>query len=239
MIVVLYTEKNSPGVYPAGSTVAGMSDVAKKTNGGKQMACKLSQETISNVIKFHGHSCPGLKIGIRASELARRELGDLPDARLVCITETDMCGVDAVQYLTGCTYGKGNLIHRDYGKTAFTFFDRETGRGFRCLLRSGARGDMTGEMSSLQKKIASGEANEVEQARCKELRQQMTERLMGSDLDQLFDVMEPNMAMPRNARILDSLVCEACGEETMESRTRRFAGKTLCQPCFNHVEQKV
>ncbi len=203
------------------------------------MACKLSQETISNVIKFHGHSCPGLRIGIRASELVRRELGDLPDARLVCIAETDMCGVDAVQYLTGCTYGKGNLVHRDYGKTAFTFFDRETGRGFRCLLSSGARGDMAGEMSSLQQKTASGEANEAEQARFKELRRQMEERLMVSDLDQLFEVMEPNVAMPRNARILASLVCEACGEETMESRTRRFAGKTLCQPCFNKVEQKV
>jgi len=203
------------------------------------MTCKLSRETISNVIKFHGHSCPGLRIGIRVSELVQRELGDLPDERLVCITETDMCGVDAVQYLTGCTYGKGNLIHRDYGKTAFTFFDRETGRGFRCLFRSGARGDMAGEMSSLQQKIGTGEANEVEQARCKELRRKMEEGLMDADLDQLFDVMQPNVAMPRSARILASLVCAACDEETMESRTRRFAGQILCQPCFNKVEQKV
>jgi formylmethanofuran dehydrogenase subunit E len=203
------------------------------------MTCKLSRETISNVIKFHGHSCPGLTIGIRVSELVRRELGNLPDARLVCITETDMCGVDAVQYLTGCTYGKGNLIHRDYGKTAFTFFDRETGRGFRCLFKSAARGDMAGEMSFLQQKIASGEANETEQARCKELRGQMEEGLMESDLDQLFEVMQPNIPMPRNARILASLICDTCGEETMESRTRRFAGQTLCQPCFNKVEQKV
>ena len=65
------------------------------------MSCELPQETIAKVISFHGHSCPGLRIGIRASELARRELGDLPDTRLVCIVETDMCGVDAVQYLTG------------------------------------------------------------------------------------------------------------------------------------------
>jgi len=47
------------------------------------------------------------------------------------------------------------------------------------------------------------------------------------------------MVMPRGARILASLVCEACGEATMESRTRRYAGQTLCQPCFNNVEQKV
>ena len=49
------------------------------------MTCKLSQETIEKTISFHGHSCPGLSIGIRASELARRELGRLPDTRMVCI----------------------------------------------------------------------------------------------------------------------------------------------------------
>ena len=203
------------------------------------MNCKLSQETIKKTISFHGHSCPGLSIGIRASELARRELGDLPDTRMVCIVETDMCGVDAVQYLTGCTFGKGNLIHKDYGKMAFTFFDRETRRGFRCLLKSGARGDMAEEISSLHRKTAAGLASEAEQTRCENLRQQMKEGIMSSNLDDLFEVMEPNEVMPRDPRILESLVCEACGEETMESRTRRFAGKTLCQPCFDMVEQKA
>ena len=62
---------------------------------------------------------------------------------------------------------------------------------------------------------------------------------MGADLDQLFEVMQPHQPMPREARILDSLVCESCGEATMESRTRRFAGQILCQPCFDLVEQKV
>lgn len=203
------------------------------------MTSQIPDETIEQVVNFHGHSCPGLAIGIRASELARQELGDLPDAQMVCIAETDMCGVDAVQYLTGCTFGKGNLIHRDYGKMAFTFFDRNNGRGFRCLLKSGARGDLDEEMSSLQRKIASGGASDAEQARCNELRRQMQDRLMASDLDELFEVMEPKERMPSPARILVSLVCEACGEATMESRTRRFAGKTLCQPCFDRVEQKA
>jgi formylmethanofuran dehydrogenase subunit E len=203
------------------------------------MTYQLSKDTIDRVISFHGHSCPGLSIGIRASELAHRELGDLPDGQLVCITETDMCGVDAVQFLTGCTFGKGNLIHRDYGKMAFTFFDRKTGEGFRCLLKSSARGDLEEEMSSLQRKIATGKASEAEQARLGELRQQMENRIMALDLDDIFDIMEPKEQMPRSARILESLACEECGEATMESRTRRFAGKTLCQPCFDRVEQKA
>jgi len=203
------------------------------------MKCQIPEETIEQVVNFHGHSCPGLAIGIRASELARRELGELPDSEIVCVAETDMCGVDAVQYLTGCTFGKGNLIHRDYGKMAFTFFNRKEGRGFRCLLKSEARNGISDEMSKLQRKIAAGEASEEEQMRCNELRRQMEERLTMSDLDELFEVMEPKEPMPRSARILASLVCEACGEATMESRTRRFAGRTLCQPCFDRVEQKA
>ena len=45
---------------------------------------------------------------------------------VVCITENDACGVDAVQVITGCTMGKGNLIYRGTGKMVFSFFNRKT-----------------------------------------------------------------------------------------------------------------
>lgn len=203
------------------------------------MSSQLSAETIARVVEFHGHSCPGLSIGIRASEMARRELGELPDNRLVCITETDMCGVDAVQFLTGCTFGKGNLIHRDHGKMAFTFFDRESGQGFRCILKPEARGNAGKELSELSRKIAEGDAGQTEKQRVQVLRQDMQANIMNADLDALFAVMAPLERMPRQARVLESLTCEKCGEVTMESRTRRFAGQILCRPCFDSVEQKV
>lgn len=38
------------------------------------------------------------------------------DEEMVAIVENDSCAVDAIQVLTGCTLGKGNLIFRDYGK---------------------------------------------------------------------------------------------------------------------------
>ena len=39
------------------------------------------------------------------------------DEEIVAIVENDACGVDALQCVTGCTFGKGNLIFRDYGIT--------------------------------------------------------------------------------------------------------------------------
>ena len=87
-------------------------------------------------IKFHGHQCPGLAIGFRAAELAS-ELMSLTyskDEEVICISENDACGVDAIQYITGCTVGKGNLIFKNVGKMAFTFLNRETNEGYRFLL---------------------------------------------------------------------------------------------------------
>ena len=71
----------------------------------------LSQEMIEQTIRFHGHSCPGLAIGMRVAELALNEFGHAADEEVVAVVETDMCAVDAVQFLMGCTFGKGNLVH--------------------------------------------------------------------------------------------------------------------------------
>ena len=49
-----------------------------------------------------------------------------------------MCGVDGTQSLTGCKFGKGNLIHRDWGKHAYTFFRRSAGKAMRIVGRPNA-----------------------------------------------------------------------------------------------------
>lgn len=85
------------------------------------MPCSISKDLIEKTIAFHGHSCPGLAIGIRVAELVLQKLGPCGQSDLVAVVETDMCGVDAIQFLTGCTFGKGNLIHKDYGKMATAF----------------------------------------------------------------------------------------------------------------------
>lgn len=92
----------------------------------------------SEVSKFHGHVCPGLTIGYMAARAGTQELcvdRDI-DEELVTIVENDACGVDAVQVVTGCTIGKGNLIYRDYGKQAFTFICRDSGKAVRVVLKS-------------------------------------------------------------------------------------------------------
>ena len=203
------------------------------------MGCSVDKELIEKTIAFHGHSCPGLVIGVRAAELALKKLGYTEKKDLVAVVETDMCGVDAIQFLTGCTLGKGNLIHKDYGKMAFSFYDRSRNVGFRAVLRQDISGDVGSEFRSLMKKVEDGTANEEQHNRLQKLRSELQERYMNADLEEMFVVTEPRPPVPKPARILSSLQCEACGEMTMESRTRRFGGKILCLPCFEKVEQKT
>jgi formylmethanofuran dehydrogenase subunit E len=84
-----------------------------------------------------------------------------------------------------------------------------------------------------------GTANEEERVRYEELRQSLQDRYMNAEMEEIFIIMEPAFPIPKPARILQSLQCEACGEMTMESRTRRLDGKTLCLPCFEKGEQKI
>ena len=98
---------------------------------------------IKGARRFHGHSCPGLATGVRVAEIALREIGPhSTDEEVVCITETDNCAVDAIQYFTGCTFGKGNLIHLDHGKNVFTFIGRLDGKAVRIARRQSDRSDI-------------------------------------------------------------------------------------------------
>lgn len=62
--------------------------------------------------------------------------GPAADEELVCVTENDACGVDAVQVITGCTMGKGNLLYRGTGKMAFSFYCRNSGKSVRLCLKA-------------------------------------------------------------------------------------------------------
>ena len=86
--------------------------------------------------------------------------------------------------------------------------------------------------------ILAADAVEEAQVAVLEAMAARTKRIMEASLNELFDVKPVQGAMPGKARVLESLTCQACGEATMESRTRRFLGKTLCIPCFEAMEQK-
>jgi formylmethanofuran dehydrogenase subunit E len=168
-------------------------------------------EDLKRCAEFHGHLCPGLTIGWRAARAGLEALGGqrARDEEMIAIVENDSCAVDAVQALTGCTFGKGNLFFRDYGKMVFTFAVRPSGRAVRVAVRGTAR-----------RKEPRGRHPD-----------RQLERLLEAPSDELFDIREMVIRLPKAAEIRPSTVCDWCGEPVMVSRTRKRGSRTLCIPC--------
>lgn len=190
-------------------------------------------ETLKQTVAFHGHMCPGLAMGVRAAEIALEQIGPhSTDEEVVAIVETDMCGVDAIQFLTGCTFGKGNLIHRDYGKNAYTFVRRSDGKAIRVSTRPGGWGPPDPEGEDLFARVRSGTATPEERETFQRRHIERAEELLRAPIEDLYEVREVDIEMPHPARIHTSIPCAECGEPTMETRVRRLGGHELCPVCF-------
>ncbi len=161
-------------------------------------------------VSFHGHECPGLAIGFRAAQIAIERLGiDMSpssDEKIVCVTENDACCVDAVQVITGCTIGKGNLIYRPTGKMAFSFFCRDSGKKIRIVLKPKSDPDI--ELEQWQKYLLEAPAEEA------------------------FFIKEPEFELPEYARLFSSVICEICGESAPEHMIRLQDDKKVCIDCY-------
>jgi formylmethanofuran dehydrogenase subunit E len=86
--------------------------------------------------QLHGHLCPGLAMGVMAAIYAIEHLHlDVSQMdELSVIAEVRNCLTDAIQFVTGCSFGKESFIYKDTGHVAFTFFGKE-GKGIRLLSR--------------------------------------------------------------------------------------------------------
>ncbi|NLI96311.1 MAG: hypothetical protein GX436_06320 [Synergistaceae bacterium] len=192
----------------------------------------IPREKIREAIAFHGHWCPGLATGIRVAELALREIGRAGDEDIVAVAESDTCAVDAVQVLTGCTVGKGNLVLLELGKMGFSFYRRRDGKAIRIVSRPPKPGEGSDEYRHLQAKSNEGTLTAEEATRFGALRRERGRRILEADLEDLFEIKEPLRPVPPHAPMKRSLTCESCGESVMETKARLSDGRILCPDCF-------
>lgn len=157
-------------------------------------------------VAFHGHACGGLTIGYKAAVYAMELLGltRAEDEAMVCITENDACGVDAIQVILGCTAGKGNLLFHLRGKQAFSFYERNSGRSVRLVLKP------TPDFPDKERKFR---------------------YLQDTPAAALFDKKETVLSLPERARLFVSKPCSCCGELTAESMLRLENGQLVCLDC--------
>ncbi len=196
-------------------------------------------EDFQRCVDFHGHVCPGLAMGYVAAKAGMAWLGErrAEDEETVAIVETDACGADAVQVITGCTFGKGNFLFKDYGKTAFSFLSRATGKGVRFAMKQGVF-SLTPEHRALFEKVCSGTANEEDSKGFRELHKRRATDLLAMPAQDLYLIKETTVPLPPRARIFDSKTCDRCGESTMVTRLTETDEGSLCFHCLEESTSK-
>jgi formylmethanofuran dehydrogenase subunit E len=169
-----------------------------------------------DLIAFHGHSCPGLAIGYRMTNAALRFLSQerAEDEELVAIIENNACGVDALQFITGCTFGKGNLIFKDYGKHAFTLYSRQSRKGVRVVF----------DPIKIPEDIAKG-------------RDRLIEWLLNVAEKEIVSLKKTDIMEPEPAQIRRSIKCDFCAESMMDTRAEKISGKLACIPCAKKLRE--
>ena len=169
-----------------------------------------NQQLWEKCVAFHGHECGGLAIGFQAALYAAELLGLTfsQDEEVVCLSENDACGIDAIQVILGCTAGKGNLLLRVNGKQAWSFYSRNTGRSLRLVLKPRPQGKDRHEMFLYYRDTPAKE---------------------------LFLVKDAPQPMPRRAKICGSRLCDGCGEETGTDWLTLREGRYLCPACLHQA----
>ncbi len=192
------------------------------------------KKDLKKCVEYHGHLCGGLLMGYRAANAALARLGErvAKDEELVAIVENSACYVDAVGVLTGCTFGKGNLFFKDYGKMVMFLLSRETGRGVRVAFNPAAGGMRDQRFPELMNKVFAGKATPEEKAYFKKAKAERERRLLTAPDAELLRVRNVKVALPPRARIFQSVKCAECGELAMEGRLKKTKAGPVCLECL-------
>jgi len=173
-----------------------------------------TRELMKKATIFHGHICPGIAIGVLVAKyVLEHDFERSPDEELVAVVETDNCSVDALQELLGTTYGKGNLIHNDYGKNNYKIYSRKSQKAVKLALKA----------SFLDSKKLS--------------RDEKIQKILDLKPEDLFNIREIEYDPPILAQIEESVLCDMCGELTMDSRIMKYQDSNICIPCYKEIKK--
>jgi len=198
----------------------------------------LDAELLTLGLKFHGHKCPAMPMGLRAGVAAMRALGveRSRDKELHAVSETGEghaagCFLDGIMAATGCTFGKGNIEKRHYHKMAFTLIDARKQKAVRVSLKPAFFAAALGGPFVSQRK-----AGVLPQDIDPRITDPLVEKIAGLPEEQ-FLAFGPVVEYPCPARkgVFEAKPCALCGELTFVGKLRMTVdGKLTCIPCSGY-----
>ncbi|MCL4395213.1 MAG: FmdE family protein [Chloroflexi bacterium] len=170
--------------------------------------------------RHRDHLCPrqvlGVRIGLLAGELFQVDLPQ-SEKRLFTFVETDGCLTDGISVATGCWWGNRTMRLVDYGKSAATFVDTQTGKAIRISPSCQAR--------TLANRYAPAAADHWH-AQLEAYQIMPSGELLDARAVVLTLSLEEIISQP-GARA----VCEECSEDVINERQVKVEGRVLCRAC--------
>lgn len=178
-------------------------------------------------IAFHGHHCPVLATGYRASVEALRllQITDLHQEKLACIAENQVCGVDAIQIMLNCTLAKGNIIIQDHGKQVYTVVRLCDGKAVRLSLRNELALPWP-DPNVWPENVGWDE---------------LTDTILHAPAEQIFQITEKTVTLelPFVGHVFQYKLCAGCGELVSEYATHLRNGLYYCEDCYQAERPKL
>ena len=190
-------------------------------------------------LKFHGHKCPAMPLGLRAGAAAMNALGveRSKDKELLLVAETGNdhaagCFVDGLMTVTGCTYGKSNIKKTYVGKMAFTLIDTQRQKAVRVQLKPEFFGKMLQSPFVQQRKLG---------VPPQEIPATITDPLVDGVMNRAeadFLIISPVFQYnhSKTKGIFDTDLCDVCGERVFVNKLQIVDDKNVCIPCLEKTK---
>ena len=184
--------------------------------------------------KFHGHKCPAMPLGLKIGSIAMNILGvnRSQASELFGITENGnfhytTCFNDGLQVITGCTFGKDNLIKSNKGKFGFTLVDRKTGRAVRITPKGEIlKKSLDSKFMEIRK---SGVPPQDIPAKIVDPLIENIMKMLDTQLANISQIFTLDIKVP--SHLYEKHICENCGELVVASYINYRNGKILCGDC--------
>lgn len=185
------------------------------------------------VVDFHRHLCLDIAIGYRAAKTLMRQMGDQMKnmKELVALVGNETCALDAIQEVTGCTFGKRNLYLTHVGKPVYILQNTKTGKGVRAYCTYWDTFDHH-ELRKLRKEASSPEATPEQKEAFQKLTDDKIAEILSAPESALFSVTDVTLPAPPKSGKYDAEACGRCGEQTNIALLAEKEGKKLCKECF-------
>ncbi len=184
--------------------------------------------------KLRGHMCVGIPLGVRMGlqGLALMGMKDKESREnLMVVVETNNCAADGIQISTGRTAGGRRLRVFEYGKSAATFYDGESGKGFRVATRPSFFAQAT-EQAVKDGLIARGQKVEENSQLERKVTMNAFLRMPTEELLACHEVRIVPKRLLAQVRDHTRSLCTRCGEVIMDGKGVRRNGEVFCDPCF-------